>query len=63
MDRCKSSNNRHTSATSTPHGRAAVNIEPEAKDSHASSLGRTRLLMDKLDTPAQDRVAIEAAFT
>lgn len=42
--------------------KAAVNIEPEAKDSHASTLGQARVLMDKFETPAEERAAIEAAF-
>lgn len=41
---------------------AAVNVEPDAKGNHATTLGQAQLLMEKLETPADDRAAIEKAF-
>lgn len=41
---------------------AAVEIEPESKGSHESTLAQARRLMDKLSPSDAERAAIEAAF-
>jgi hypothetical protein len=41
---------------------AAVLIDPEATGSHQSTLGQAQLLMEKLNTPEEQRVKITRAF-